>query len=187
MKVFLNPGHDRDYDSGAVNPNNGARECDVAYRIGKRVKGYLEAVGIQVRMLQSDNLDWDSRYDDRQDTCVCDEANNWPADIFVAIHCDAFNTEAHGTSSQIYAHGGRAEILGQYIHDQITKSLGTVKRGLVDRTGLIVLSHTDMPAALIETAFIDNDADCDLLLNKEDEFARAIARGITDYQQNQGL
>jgi N-acetylmuramoyl-L-alanine amidase len=80
MKVFLNPGHDRDYDSGAVNPNNGARECDVAYRIGKRVKGYLEAVGIQVRMLQSDNLDWDSRYDDRQDTCVCDEANNWPAD-----------------------------------------------------------------------------------------------------------
>ena len=53
MKVFLNPGHDRDYDSGAVNPNNGARECDVAYRIGERVKGYLETVGIQVRMFES--------------------------------------------------------------------------------------------------------------------------------------
>ena len=48
---------------------------------------------------------------------------------------------------------------------------------------LVVLKHTDMPAVLVETAFIDNDADAALLVDKEDEFARAIARGITDYQQ----
>ena len=30
MKIFINPGHDIDLDSGAVNPNTGRRECDVA-------------------------------------------------------------------------------------------------------------------------------------------------------------
>jgi hypothetical protein len=34
---------------------------------------------------------------------------------------------------------------------------------------------------LVEMAFIDEDEDCALLVNRQDEFARAIARGITDY------
>ena len=40
---------------------------------------------------------------------------------------------------------------------------------------------TDMPGVLVETAFITNNYDAELLVNSEDEFARAIARGITDY------
>ena len=46
---------------------------------------------------------------------------------------------------------------------------------------LIVLKHTNMPAVLVETAFISNDDDANLLANNQDDFARAIARGITDY------
>ena len=38
-----------------------------------------------------------------------------------------------------------------------------------------------MPAVLVETAFIDNAADAKLLVEREDDFARAIARGVTDY------
>ena len=41
MKVYINPGHDRKYDSGAVNPNSGLRECDVAASIGAKVMKYL--------------------------------------------------------------------------------------------------------------------------------------------------
>ena len=41
-----------------------------------------------------------------------------------------------------------------------------------------------MPAALVELAFIDNDADMELLANRQDDFARAVARGITDYFAN---
>ena len=46
---------------------------------------------------------------------------------------------------------------------------------------LTVLKRTHMPAVLIETAFIDNDEDALLLINHADDFAAAIARGITDY------
>lgn len=38
MKVYINPGHDLKYDSGAVNPVTGVRECDVAAKIGEAVK-----------------------------------------------------------------------------------------------------------------------------------------------------
>lgn len=49
---------------------------------------------------------------------------------------------------------------------------------------LLVLRYTDMPAVLVETAFIDNDDDMALLVNNEDDIARAIARGVTDYVQS---
>ena len=61
-------------------------------------------------------------------------------------------------------------------------ALGTTDRGIKSRPGLLVLRQTDMPAVLVETAFIDNDEDAALLTGKTDEFARAIARGVTDYE-----
>ena len=48
-----------------------------------------------------------------------------------------------------------------------------------------VLKNTDAPAVLIETAFIDNPDDAKLLVDREDDFARAIARGVTDYFSNE--
>ena len=47
MKVYVNPGHDTKYDSGAVNPETGLRECDVAAAVGELVRDYLEkAAGV---------------------------------------------------------------------------------------------------------------------------------------------
>ena len=43
-----------------------------------------------------------------------------------------------------------------------------------------------MPAVLVEMGFITNDADCRMLIDQQDELARAIARGITDYITERG-
>ena len=177
MKVFINPGHCPGVDSGAVNPNSGMQEADVALAIGTLVQGYLEAAGCEVQLLQSDNLMYDG-----EGPCVCETANEWPADIFVSIHCNAASGDAHGTEVEIYPGSDESQKLGHCIQSQIVSSLGTVDRGLKERPGLIVLKHTDMPAVLVETAFIDNDDDANLLANNQDDFARAIARGITDYE-----
>lgn len=77
MRVFINPGHDLERDSGAVNPTSGLRECDVAANIGGLVKGYLEAAGCEVQMLQSDNLAGETP----GLPCVVDTANGWSADV----------------------------------------------------------------------------------------------------------
>ena len=62
-------------------------------------------------------------------------------------------------------------------------AVGTVDRGVKERLDLCVLRRTDMPAVLVEMAFIDNDEDMKLLTEQTDEIARAIARGVTDYEQ----
>lgn len=186
MKVFINPGHDTKYDSGAVNPNTGLREADVAAEVGALVVDYLEAAGCECKIMQSDNLAptraGRSSYDDRQGPTVTETANEWGADIFVSIHCNAANTEARGTEVECYG-GGAGEQLAQCIQSQIVNSLGTVDRGVKYDPKLLVLKYTDMPAVLVEMAFIDNDSEALLLSEHADDFARAIARGVTDYEQ----
>ena len=186
MKVFINPGHDQKYDSGAVNPNSGLREADVAAEVGALAVDYLEAAGCECQIMQSDNLAptpaGHSYYNDRQGATVTETANDWGADIFVSIHCNAANTEAQGTEVECYG-SGEGEQLAQCIQSQIVDSLGTTDRGVKYMPQLLVLKYTDMPAVLVEMAFIDNDEDVELLAGKTDEFARAIARGVTDYEQ----
>lgn len=60
-------------------------------------------------------------------------------------------------------------------------AIGTYDRGVRVRKDLAVLRDTDMPAVLVETAFIDNIFDVQCLLHCTDDFAKAIALGITDY------
>lgn len=190
MKVFINPGHDTKYDSGAVhtdtNGNVDLRECDVAIKIGTAVKKYLEAAGCECYLLQSDNLApthaGRSDYDDRQGLTVTETANDWGADIFVSIHCNAATGTARGTEVECYSDMSSGGNLAQCIQKQLINSIDTTDRGIKEMPGLLVLRYTDMPAVLVETAFIDNDDDMLLLMNHWDDIARAIARGVTDYE-----
>ena len=178
MKVFINPGHCIGVDPGAVNRDTGDTEAMIVGKIGLMVKQYLEAAGVQCLMLQSNNLcgeepGWPN---------ICKCANNWPADVFISLHCnDAAAKSAQGCESWVYSMGGNAAELASCINNQITSSLGMVDRGVKESKKLCVLKHTDMPAVLVELGFINNDNDFFKLQNHKDDFARAIARGVTDY------
>ena len=190
MKVFINPGHDIKYDSGAVhydtNGNVDLRECDVAAKIGTAVQKYLEAAGCESYLMQSDNLAptpaGRSDYDDRQGMTVTETANEWGADIFVSIHCNAASGAARGTEVECYNRMSNGGNLAQCIQSQLINSIDTIDRGVKEMTDLLVLRYTDMPAVLVETAFIDNDDDMLVLVEHWDDIARAIARGVTDYE-----
>lgn len=179
MKVFINPGHalHGTPDPGAVNVNTGLREADVTAAVGELVAEYLVEAGFEVCIMQDDDLE-----------AVVDTANEAEADIFVSIHCNASgNSVAEGTESW-YCYGDTdGEFLAEFINDQIVDSVGTWDRGVKcavpGENGLYVLTNTDMPAVLVEMAFISNYADEERLEERQDEFARAIARGITDYLQ----
>ena len=188
MKVFINPGHDIKYDSGAVhydtNVNVDLRECDVALKIGTAVQKYLEVAGCECYLMQSDNLAptpaGRSDYNDRQG--ITETANEWGADIFVSIHCNAATGTARGTEVECYNRMSNGGNLAQCIQSQLINSIDTVDRGVKEMTDLLVLRYTDMPAVLVETAFIDNDDDMLVLVEHWDDIARAIARGVTDYE-----
>lgn len=173
MRVFINPGHAPGIDPGACNIEYDVQEAEIALEVARHVQDYLERAGVKVcGFVQDDDLAY-----------VVDAANEKKADLFVSIHCNAYSSpEPQGTETLVYEKGGRSEILAEYIQYQIISSLGTVDRGVKERPRLYVLNHTDMPAVLVELAFITNDDDVQLLIDNKDDFAAAIARGITDYE-----
>lgn len=180
MKVFLNPGHapNGNPDPGAC--GCGLRECDIAKSIADLVEGYLSAAGVEVvGSLQSDSLHE-----------VVSASNRADAEVFISIHCNACNGSANGTEVWHFYGSGAGETLAQCIQNQIVDALGTVDRGVKGAkpgvNGLYVLSNTDAVAILVELAFIDNESDAALLRERQDEFARAIARGVTDYEAQCG-
>ena len=178
LKIFINPGHDMDLDSGAC--ANGIREVDIALAIGEKVKKTMEVIGYPCQLIQSDNLNGETEGKPN----VCATANNSGADIFISIHCySAANISAKGTETLVYSTGGKAELLAKCIQTQIVNSLGTVDRDIKERPDLCVLRETTMPAVLVETAFISNQEDAYKLMYRIEEFANAISRGITDAEK----
>ena len=177
-KVFINPGHDElelkgtvDYDPGACNEYLDLAENEIAFAVGELVEKYLTAAGCEVELLQSESL-----------SGICEAANKWGADLFVSIHCNAFNETAHGVETLTYPTDDEGHALAECIQQQILDTFEELTdRGVKDRDNLAVLNGTDMPAVLVEMAFIDNTSDAILLRDNQDDFARAIARGVTDY------
>lgn len=176
-KIFINPGHCLGVDNGAINVKHYVFEAAVARQIGEKVSKYLQEAGCEVELLQSNNLCGE----DPDTPNITKTANDWRADIFISLHCNAFNQQARGTECLVFTKGSYAEDLADAIQRQIVNALDMVDRGVKERPDLAVLKHTAMPAVLVEMAFIDNEEDCEKLINQQDEFAAAIARGVTDY------
>lgn len=171
MIIYLNPGHDRVLDPGAINTKLGLQECDIAYELAEKIKSYIEQNGITVAIGQHDDL-----------YRICDQANDMGADLFVSLHFNAFNNRATGTETLVSG-SAASLILGHHIQSRLKSVLALPDRGLKERPGLFVLRNTAMPAVLVEVCFIDNDYDIKHYLDREDAVARAIAEGIAAYTQ----
>lgn len=187
IKVFINPGHDSSptsnggvVDPGAISLDRSLKECDVAFSIGMKLYDILhEAGGYQCYVLQSDNLCGEDSYSYRYS--VVNQCNVNDTDYFISIHCNACAShQAEGTEVLVYSFDSQAAIMADYILESITGSLDTEDRGVRQRKDLAVLKGTQCPAVLIETEFIDGP-NWEILKDKQQEFAEAIAVGFTDY------
>jgi len=188
MKIMLDPGHaGRTVDPGAVHAKSGLQEADVVLVVARLVKKYLVAVGHEVQMTRST---WEDVKTDELSyrTSV---SNEWGADVFVSLHCNsAENKEAKGFEVWTSPGNTQGDRLASYIYEEIHKEFSD-RRGRTDysdgdadkESRFYVLVYTDAPACLIEMAFISNADEAALLgnLTWQERYAKAIARGITDY------
>lgn len=170
QKIFIDAGHGGS-DPGAS--GNGLQEKDVVLSIAQKLTGLFNAKGIQVSH---------SRYSDV--TVGLSEraemANNWGADLFISIHANALDGSgsAYGTECYTYPNStAENKRLSVDVASSISSKLGTYNRGHKE-ADFAVLRLTNMPAILIETAFIDNSGDADKLKNRQSDFAQAIFEAV---------
>ena len=114
-------------------------------------------------------------------------ANESGADYLISFHRNAspIAGNASGIETLVYADRGVAAQMARDINRELA-ALGFRDIGVIERPGLAVLRRSRMPAVLIETGFIDNDAD-NLKFDEEfEEIAAAISNGILETLRNEG-
>ena len=188
MKVVIDPGHaGRNIDPGAVNGSTGLQEADVALVISRQVANYLLNVGYEVKLTRTE---WEQEETDDLSYRTA-LANDWGADIFISLHCNsAANQSAEGYEVWTSPGNTLGDKLATCIYGQIAAEFPD-RAGRTDysdgdpdkESRFYVLVHTDAPACLVEMAFVSNDEEAALLADAawQDRYARAIARGVTDY------
>lgn len=194
MRIVIDPGHaGRNVDPGAVNEKTGLQEADIALVISRLVLRYLTVVGHEVILTRTQ---WEQPETDSLGYRT-ELANNWGADTFVSLHCNsAANPSAKGYEVWTSPGYTRGDQLATCIYNQITAEFPD-RAGRVDYSDgdldkearFYVLVHTDAPACLVEMAFISNEEEATLLEDTawQDRYARAIARGVTDYAVGLGV
>lgn len=194
--IIVDPGHGG-IDSGARG-NYGTLEKDVNLMVSLRVRDILEASGAKCVMTRDDDVDVFARAGGDAVTCTdtdelqarVDVGLNTPgADIFVSIHSNASpNGNANGSSTYYYAKTDYDELLAAALQQSMVKHGGLRDIGIIEER-FYVCRHSEIPAALVEMAFISNVNEEVLLWSDDfqDKMAIGIAEGIGRFFIDSGI
>lgn len=190
-KVALQVGHLKNDDvpeeleklKGNTGASGGGKsESEVNYAIAEKTKELLEAKGVRVELLPATI-----------------PPHYW-ADVFVAIHADGSEDTAmsgYKVATSRRDTTGTAHLLVADLESSYEKATGLTKDPNITRNmrGYYAFSwwryehavHPMTASAIIETGFLTNPSDQELLIYKPEISAEGIANGIITYLASQHL
>ncbi|MER0283082.1 MULTISPECIES: N-acetylmuramoyl-L-alanine amidase [unclassified Clostridioides] len=184
--VMIDPGHGGS-DSGTTGkPLGGIKEKDYTLNTSLATTEYLRSKGINVIMTR----DTDKTLSLGNRTAL---SNSLRPDLFTSIHYNASDTTGNGV--EVFykledKNGGTTKTLATNILNRILEKFNLKNRGAKTRAlstdatkdYLYVLRTNDMPAVLVECAFLDNEKDMSLLntSSKVKEMGTQIGKGIEE-------
>lgn len=170
-RVLLDAGHGG-WDNGAS--YEGRTEKEDNLRLALAVGEILQKNGIDVVYTRTDDI-----YQSPNEKARIGNMEN--VDYFVSLHRNASpnSNQYSGVQTLLYNDGDIKEVLADNINSQLEK-VGFKNLGRSIRQNLAVLRQTNMPAVLVETGFINTDADNQIFDEKFDAVANAIAQGILE-------
>ncbi len=188
--VVIDPGHGTIkaggwVDPGAIGSTLKIRELNVNVPIALKVEEYLRQEGVDVILTHKGTTNRDL-YD------RANLANNENAYCFVSIHANATGNRAiQGIGVFYYAPEWMPDIfmqrlerqnLASYILDEAVKATGRPSYGLFE-SNFAVIRETKMPSVLVETGFLTNQQEEQLLASPafQAQVARGIANGILKF------
>ncbi|HEX7056239.1 MAG TPA: N-acetylmuramoyl-L-alanine amidase [Bacilli bacterium] len=184
--IVVDPGHGG-FDRGATGVN-GVYEKDVNLQIAQKLADKLREMGYIAQLTR--NSDIYLSLQNRVDITAAKDA-----DLFVSIHANAypaspsvsgsmvlyfdraFEQAAYIPSKQMRELTPQSKKLAQSIEQQLTLSAGTVNRGIVP-SSVFVVRKGKVPSVLVETAFLTNPREAQLLAS--DAFQQKLATGIAN-------
>lgn len=176
VKIVVDAGHGGK-ELGAVSCSRNY-EKDFNLSISKYLEKNLRSMGANVYMTR-----YTDKYVSLNDRVKYTNEKN--AQIFVSIHAnslpDSKNPQDHRGSS-IYYYYDEAKPLSNSILNSIEKSMNVNIEG-VKQASFAVVRNTSAVSVLVETAYVINPYDNELLMNNNfrQEYAKAIADGIKNY------
>ena len=182
IRIFIDQGHNpQGINAGAE--GFGYREQDITYQVGVYLANLLREDGrFAVRLSRNTPEEVLGTSNATSLAARVNAANNWGADYFISIHCNANeNPNVNGTEVYVYRDPGTAASLAQDVLEGIVERMGTKDNGVRVNSSLYVLRRTRMPAILVELAYITNEQDVQKLVNDPYGFAVGIYNGILDF------
>jgi N-acetylmuramoyl-L-alanine amidase len=200
--IAIDPGHGGPYSNANA---NGLREKTVNFQIAIDLRRVLLARGYRVVMVRTSDRDvelhdiptwnwsdagqaWSYGKDGHRGIFnsipkdelqgKVDRANAADADLYISIHNNgAASRAARGTESFGAPRDPAGVRLASLVNAAVVRRTGLRNRG-AQKADFYVLRWSNMPAVLVEGAFISSPADAYLL--KRSSFRRRIAYGIAD-------
>lgn len=106
-------------------------------------------------------------------------ANDVEADFFVSVHNNSFGTKANGTETHYLSYSDTPALnsyeLADIFHASMMKQLQIYDRG-TKQSNFFVLRETDMPAVLLEVAFVSNASDAKKL--RSESFKKKLGLAV---------
>jgi N-acetylmuramoyl-L-alanine amidase len=177
MRIMIDPGHGGD-DPGAV-AASGLEEKVINLTAARQLVALLAVNhGVEVGMTRA-------RDHGQSLEARCDIANRWNADLFISIHANSAASSAKGFEVWTSPGWTPADICATEIWKGLKLALPD-RRARVDTADgdvdfenhFYVLTHTAMPAVLVELGFLSNPEEAALLAT-HDFIGRAV-EGIWD-------
>lgn len=194
LTIVVDPGHGG-IDGGASKGD--VIESEITLKIAQRVERQLKRMGAEVIMTRSTAGDvlsehapseqFNSTRERKREDLFLRETivKEAEADLFITIHANAIpNSKWRG--AQIFYHKDghpNSMHLANEIQSSIREKLQNTDREALAIQQVYLLKKVEIPAVLIETGFISNDEERELLLDVkyQEKMADAIVRGIENY------
>jgi len=164
-RIVISSGHGK-YVRGASGIID---EVDEARRVVGALAEQLRLRGAMVNVFHDDVSTSQSENLNR----IVDHHNDQERELDISVHFNAFEQVAKPMGVEVL-YVTQAALAGQ-LSETIAKAGGFINRGGKKRTDLMFLNQTDKPSVMLETCFVDSEADCDLYDDNFDDIIDAIA------------
>ncbi|WP_332649203.1 N-acetylmuramoyl-L-alanine amidase [Lysinibacillus sp. 54212] len=198
VKIVLDAGHGG-IDGGASKGE--VIEKDITLEITKKLARQLKRLGAEVTLTRSTEGDVISEHAPSEEFASLRERKKQDIflrqsilkdakpDLFITVHANAIpNSKWRGAQVFYHKQGDpQSELLAKSVQQAIRDDLENTDREALAIERIYLLKKAEVPAVLVETGFLSNDEERELLMDStyQEKMANAIARGVEDYFDQQ--